>query len=191
MTKTFFLSIFRNLWKNRVTSAINVLALTLGLSSVLFLYVQNRYENSFDINQPKADRIYRVNITQNYPNRLMQDGNTESMLAKALRNEYPELEGVIQAIGPRNALVAINLGASNEKVFEEVNNLFFADSSFLKHFDYDFIVGNKRTALDTRNAIVLSERMVEKYYPDFVGNEAELLGKEVGISDSLGCLSRV
>jgi putative ABC transport system permease protein len=185
MTKTFILSIIRNLWKNRVTSAINVVALTLGLSSILFLFVQNRYENSFDIDQPKADQIYRVNITMEYPNRLIQSGNTESMLVKVLRNDYPELEGIIQAIGPMDALVAINPDGSNEKVFEEQRNLFFADSSFLKHFDYDFIVGNKRTALDTRNAIVLSQKMVEKYYPDFIGKEAALLGKEIGLYDSL------
>lgn len=184
MIKTFILSILRNLWKNRVTSAINVLALTLGLSSVLFLYVQNRYENSFDINQPKADQIYRVNVTMEYPNRKFQDGNTESMLAKALRTEYPELESVIQVIGPTNALVAINPNSSNEKIFEERTKLFFADSAFLKHFDFEFIAGNNRTALDDFNAIVLSKRMVEKYYPEFVGKEAGLLGKEISLYDS-------
>lgn len=181
MTKTFILSIIRNLWKNRVTSAINVLALTLGLSSVLFLYVQNRYENSFDIHQPKIDQIYRVNTTIEYPNNKLQDGNTQSMLAKALRNEYPELEEVIQVIGPNDALIAINPESAQEKVFEESNNLFYADSTFLKHFDYQFIVGNERTALDSRNALVLSRKMVKKYYPEYVGKEAALLGKEVNL----------
>ncbi len=185
MTKTFILSILRNLWKNRVTSAINIIALTLGLSSTLFLYVQDRYENSFDIHQPKADQLYRVNLTISYPNRTFNDGNTESMLAKAMRNEFPELEGVVQIIGPRESLVAINPGSTQEKVFEETNNLFFADSVFLKHFDYDFIAGNRRTALDTRNGIVLSTRMVEKYYPSYVGREAELLGSEIALYDSM------
>ncbi|MFT4736519.1 MAG: putative ABC transport system permease protein [Cyclobacteriaceae bacterium] len=185
MTKTFILSILRNLWKNRVTSVINVLALTLGLSSTLFIWIQDRYENSFDIHQPKAAQIYRVNITVNYPNQMQQNGNTQSMLAKVLRMEYPELDGVIQVVGPRQGLVTINPGDDYERVFEERNNVFFADSSFLKHFDYDFIAGNKRTALDDRNAIVLSSRMVEKYYPDFVGREAELLGRPVGLNDSL------
>lgn len=185
MTKTFILSIIRNLWKNRVTSAINVLALTLGLSSVLFLYVQNKYENSFDIDQPKADRIYRANTTIQYPNDKLQTGNTQSMLAKALRNEYPELEGVIQVVGPLDALVSIDPGTSKERVFEEGNKLFVADSAFLKHFDYDFIAGNSRTAMDTRNALVLSSKMVKKYYPEFVGRESGLLGKEVALFDSL------
>lgn len=185
MTKTFILSIIRNLWKNRVTSAINVLALTLGLSSVLFLYVQNRYENSFDIHQPKADQIYRVNTTVDYPNNKVQTGTTQSMLAKVMRNEYPELGAIIQIIGPMSAIVSIDPESSKERVFEESNKLFAADSAFLKHFDYDFIAGNSRTALDTRNALVLSAKMVEKYYPEYVGKESALLGKEVALFDSL------
>lgn len=185
MTKTFLLSIIRNLWKNRVTSAINILALTLGLSSTLFLYVQNRYENSFDIHQPKADQIYRVNITKNYPNRLMRSGSTESMLAKALRTEYPELEAVIQIIGPKGGLVTLNPGTNNEQIFEEQFNLFYADSSFLKHLDYDFIAGDSRTALDDRNSIVLAKKIADKYFPDFDGREHELIGRELSLSDSL------
>lgn len=185
MTKTFILSILRSIWKNKVTSAINIVALTLGLSSILFLFVQDRYENSFDTNQPKADQIYRVNLTMNYPNKLTQSGNTESMLAKAIANEFTELEAVMQIIGPRQSLVTINPGSINEKIFEERNNLFFADSSFLKNFDYEFIAGNQRTALDSRNALVLSSQMVEKYYPDYVGREIELLGTAVNLYDSI------
>ncbi len=185
MTRTFLLSIIRNLWKNRVTSAINVVALTLGLSSVLFLFVQERYENSFDTDQPLADQIYRVNTTLTYPNRINKTGNTQSMLGKVLRNEYPELEGVIQTFGPSSALVTIDPGTSREKIFEEGRRLLHADSAFLKYFDYDFIAGNERTALDDRNALVISTKMVEKYYPNFVGREAGLLGKEVALFDSL------
>ena len=163
MTRTFFLSIVRNLWKNRVTSAINMIALTLGLTSLLFLYVQERYEKSFDIDQPLADKLYRVNTTIEYPNRLVKTGLSQSMLAKALRTEYPELQSVIQTFGPSSGLVTINPGTQNARIFEESRKLLHADSAFLRYFDYDFIAGNKRTALDDRNALVLSTEMVEKY----------------------------
>ena len=166
-----------------MTSAINIFALTLGLASVIFLFVQNRYENSFDIDQPKADRIYRVNITMDYPNFKMQSGNTQAMLAIAMRNEYPELESVVQVIGPRGALVAIHPGTKAERNFEESTGVFMADSAFLRHFEYDFIVGNERTAMDDLNSIVLSEKMVKKYYPEYVGKEAGLLGKEIRLYD--------
>lgn len=185
MLKTYFKSILRNLWKNRVTSAINVLALTLGLSSVMFLFIQNQYEKNFDANQPKMDQIYRVNVTMKYPNRVHRDGNTQSMLINVLRDEFHELEASFQAIGPMSPLVTINPGSQNEKVFEETRNMFYADSVFLKYMDYQFLAGNPRTALDTRNAVVLSTNLIDKYYPEYVGREIELLGTEVGIYDSL------
>ena len=185
MTKTFLLSIIRNLWKNRVTSAINILALTLGLSSTLFIYVQDRYESSFDTHQPKADRIYRVNTTKNYPNRVAKTGSTESMLAKALMTEYPELEAVIQLIGPNDGLIGVDPGTPSERIFEERFNLFYADSSFLKHLDYDFIAGNSRTAMDDINSIVLSKTIAKKYFPDAEGRENQLIGKGLTIADSL------
>ncbi len=185
MLKTYFKSILRNLWKNRVTSAINVLALTLGLSSVMFLYIQDEYETSFDTHQPLVDQIYRVNVTMSYPNRVHRDGNTQSKLVNVLRDEFLDLEAAFQVIGPMGPLVTINPGEQNEKVFEETFNMFYADSVFLKYMDYEFVTGNPRTALDTRNAIVLSTKMVSKYYPDYAGREIELLGTEIGIYDSL------
>lgn len=185
MLKTYFKSILRNLWKNRVTSTINVLALTLGLSSVMFIYIQNRYESNFDTHQPKVDQIYRVNVTMNYPNRVYRDGNTQSMLINVLRNDFLELEAAFQIIGPQSPLVTIDPGSQNEKVFEETRNMFYTDSVFLKYMDYEFLAGNPRTAMDTRNAMVLTTNMVEKYYPTYVGREIELLGTEVGIFDSL------
>ena len=185
MTRSFLLSILRNLWKHRVTSAINILALTLGLSSTLFIYVQDRYESSFDTHQPKADRIYRVNTTKNYPNRVAMTGNTESMLAKVLKTEYPELESVFQIFGPNDGLITVDPGTTTERIFEERFNLFYADSAFLKHMDYDFIAGNSRTALDDINSIVLSKKIANKYFPAFTGRENELLGKALAVSDSM------
>ncbi|MEL6560372.1 MAG: FtsX-like permease family protein [Bacteroidota bacterium] len=179
MNRNLFKSILRNLWRNRVTSAINVLGLTMGLSSCLFLYVNFKYENTFDTHQPKADRIYRVNITTEYPSNTIKAGNTESMLAKSIKNEFPELAAVTQITGA-NAMVTVNPGTDNEKLFEETRaSLFFADSLFLKNFDYDFIAGNPRTALDDPSSIVLTQQLVEKYYPSYLGREGDLMGKEI------------
>ncbi len=184
MNKTLFKSIFRNLWRNRISSAINILGLTMGLSSCLFLYINLKYENTFDTHQPKADRIYRVNITKEYASRTFKIGITETMLAKAIKNEFPSLEGVTQITG-HNVLVAIEPGTQNERVFEEGRgSLFFADSLFLKNFEYDFIAGNSLTALDDPNSMVLSMQLVEKYYPAYVDRPNELLGEEIEISES-------
>ena len=116
MSTTFFIPILRNLWKNRINSIINVLGLTLGLTSCLFLYIYLKYEHTFDTHQPMADQIYRVNITQEYPNRTLRLGVTESMLGTAIRNEFTDLEAVIQTFGPSSGLVSIHPGTHLEEV---------------------------------------------------------------------------
>ncbi|MEQ9301331.1 MAG: FtsX-like permease family protein [Cyclobacteriaceae bacterium] len=179
MRSTFFKSILRNLWKNRINSVINVLGLTLGLTSCLFLYIYLKYEHTFDTHQPLVDQIYRVNITQEHPNRTIRVGYTESMLGTAMRNEFPDLEAVIQTFGPTSGLVSIHPGTPEERTFEEERNIFFVDSLFLKYMEYDFIAGHPQKALDDQNGIVLSSELVEKYYPDYVGRELDLIGKEV------------
>lgn len=179
MSMTVLKSILRNLWKNRITAIINVMGLTLGLTSCLFLYVYLKYEHTFDTHQPMADRIYRVNLTQNYPNRVLREGNTESMLGVAMRNEFDDLEAVIQTFGPSNALVSIHPGSPKERIFEENRNVFFVDSLFLRYLEYDFIAGHPQKALDDQNGVVFSAELIKKYYPDFEGREGELLGTEV------------
>lgn len=179
MRSTFFKSILRNLWKNRINSTINVLGLTLGLTSCLFLYIYLKYEHTFDTHQPKADQIYRVNITMEYPNRTLRLGITESMLGTAMRNEFLDLEGVIQTFGPMSGLVSIHPGTPEQRTFEEERNMFFVDSLFLKYMEYDFIAGHPQKALDDQSSIVLSSEIVEKYYPDYVGRELDLIGKEI------------
>lgn len=179
LMNTNFKSILRNLWKNRVVSLINVLGLTFGLTSLILLFIFLRYENSFDTHQPKADQIYRVNYTVQYPNRLQKEGNTASMLKSAMVNEFSDLEAVFQVIGPRSALMKVDPGKPTQRIFEEKRNVFFADSLFLKYMDYDFIAGNPRTALDGINGIVLSSQLVDKFYPNYQGQEHELLGLEI------------
>ncbi len=183
MFRLFWKTVIRNLWKNRTNAIINMVGLAMGLASCLFLYAFLKYEYTFDINQPKAEQIYRVNITKDYPNRTLRDGNTESMLVTAIRNEIPNLEGIIQVIGPTNALVTIDPNTDQSRIFEEKRNLFYADTAFLSHFEYDFIAGNPKTALDDINNIVLSSKLVRKYYPDFVGREMDLLGKSIELHE--------
>ncbi len=179
MRTTFFIPILRNLWKNRINSIINVLGLTLGLTSCLFLYIYLKYEYTFDTHQPMADEIYRVNITQQYPNRTLRLGVTESMLGTAMHNEFPDVEAVIQTFGPTSGLLSIRPGTPEERTFEEERNIFFVDSLFLKYMEYDFIAGHPQKALDDQNGLVISSELVQKYYPDYVGRELDLIGKEV------------
>lgn len=60
MIKNCITIAWRNLFRNKVTSAINIFGLTIGLTcfTLIALYIQ--FEMSYDRNHEKADQIYRV-----------------------------------------------------------------------------------------------------------------------------------
>jgi len=60
MFKNFFRTAFRNLWKHRIFSFINLTGLAVGMSACFLIYLYVKFELSYDAFNTKADRIYRV-----------------------------------------------------------------------------------------------------------------------------------
>ena len=60
MFKNYFKIAFRNLWKHKVFSFLNILGLTVGLTACFLIFLYVRFELSYDYFHSKADRIYRV-----------------------------------------------------------------------------------------------------------------------------------
>lgn len=60
MLRNYFKIAFRNLWRNRFYTFINVIGLALGVTCACIIYVYVRYERNFDAFHSNADRIYRV-----------------------------------------------------------------------------------------------------------------------------------
>ena len=61
MVKNYFKIAFRNLWKNKGFSAINIFFLAMGIAICLLITLFVKDELSYDKYNEKADRIYRVN----------------------------------------------------------------------------------------------------------------------------------
>src|SRR5882724_6320291 len=60
MFKNYFKTAFRNFWKNKTSSAINISGLTIGMTSCLLIALYIQHELSYDNFEVKGDRIARV-----------------------------------------------------------------------------------------------------------------------------------
>ena len=60
MIKNYLKIAFRNLWRHRVFSLINILGLTVGMTACFLIFMYVRFELSYDSFHTKGDRIYRV-----------------------------------------------------------------------------------------------------------------------------------
>src|SRR5688572_5044871 len=172
MLKNYIKIAWRNLIRNKVYSAINILGLAIGISAcvLIFLFVRDEltYEEHFD----KADRIFRITNDINLQGQTDKFALTPFPLANELKRDYPVIENItrVMPIGKQTVWY-------NEKAFNE-ENLFFADSTFFRIFSYPFLHGNPNTALDQPKTIVITDEMAEKYF----GSPENAMGKVLQFS---------
>ncbi|RYF75584.1 MAG: hypothetical protein EOO39_06715, partial [Cytophagaceae bacterium] len=60
MFRSYLTLAFRQLWRNRLYTSLNVLGLAIGLSACWVIFQIVSFEFSFDRNHPNGDRLYRV-----------------------------------------------------------------------------------------------------------------------------------
>lgn len=160
MLKILFKTSFRNIWRNRANSAINLLSLIIGITVSIVIYTIIQYQYSFDHFHTNADRVYRVNFVQQQSWGMDYGSQTPEPLHKVLRNDYPQIEAVSRTVGP----MEVRLFVGEEKFDQQ--NILFTDEHYFKMFDQEWIRGDKETAFDDPKAVVLTESIAKKLFGD-------------------------
>jgi putative ABC transport system permease protein len=157
MIKNYFKIAFRNLWKHRVFSLINLLGLTVGMSACFLIFLYVRLELSYDSFHTKANRIYRVVCDIKTPTEVIKSPGPSWAVPSNIKNEFPEVESFVRLSG------GSLLVRKGDIKFQEENSV-FADSSFFHVFDFKLIRGNPQTALKEPLSIVFTETAAKKYF---------------------------
>ncbi|WP_293304446.1 ABC transporter permease [Pedobacter sp. UBA5917] len=146
----------RNLWRNKISSVINIIGLAVGLSACLLLLLYVNYELNFDRQFKDPDKIYQVMTNfQDASGKITSTGGIPGNgIAMAIKSKIPEVDAITRIGGGDNTLIA-----NGQKSFKKTD--LFADPEILKVFGYEFIAGNPNTALNTPNGIVLTKHMAE------------------------------
>jgi putative ABC transport system permease protein len=174
MFKNYFKTAWRNIRKNKLFSAINILGLSIGIAIcfIIMLYVQD--ELSYDRFNVKADRTYRIAFKANINGGKILEANVMPPVAAALKNDYPEVEEATRLNINGDTKVTYN-----NKTFKE-SRLVMVDSNFFSVFTLPFIKGDAKTALMEPHTIVLTKDIANKYF-----NNEEPVGKLLKIDNDL------
>jgi putative ABC transport system permease protein len=162
MIKNYLKVALRNIIKHKGYAFINILGLAVGIAAsvLIFLYVLN--EMSYDKFHEKAGRTYR--ITADWSNkgdsRIHQLG-TPFILAKTIRENYPQVESITQVTGPLGDLVM----RYRDFAFKETD-AFAAEPSFFDVFSFPLLKGDPETALEDTNKMVIARSLSKKYFGD-------------------------
>ncbi|UCH62912.1 MAG: ABC transporter permease [Fidelibacterota bacterium] len=151
----------RNVIRQKLYSAINILGLAIGVAAciTIILYVQE--ELSYDRYHEKADRIYRVALSARIGGNDFNVALSAAPIAGTLLEEFPEVETTTR-IGYLGGYPVIRYG---DKVFSE-ERYTTADSTIFDVFDIPFIIGDPKTALTQPNSLVLTESTARRYFGD-------------------------
>ncbi|MEL6559425.1 MAG: ABC transporter permease [Bacteroidota bacterium] len=163
---------YRNLVKNKTYSLINILGLALGLTTCLLIYLYVNYDTSYDDFQD--ENTYRMWINRVYPEREVNYPFVPHSFGPQLVEDFPEIEAQGRCFKPFNP-TTVKVG---DNYYIE-NNLIFADSTFLTILDFEMIQGNRETALNDPNSVVINQATANKLF----GTESAL-GKSIEFSGS-------
>ena len=161
---------WRNIWKNKIFSSVNILGLALSMACciIISLYVWN--ELSYDSFHKNMPDIYRVTEKQNQAGTLYDVAVTPGPLAPSLQKDFPEIANTVR-FGSWGG--TFKNGINN---FEE-NGVLLTENSIFKVFNFSLIKGNPATALQSPDQIIITEKIAIKYFGKSWQNNPALIGQ--------------
>lgn len=151
---------FRNLRNNKSYSFINIIGLSTALVCVVFIGLFINYELSYDDYHPDADRTYMI-VLNNPGNEYMGStwfSLTPSAMAPTLKEEFPEVE--------RSSHLARTSSVMETDEITLNESGISADFDFFQMFSFDWVSGNRATALDDPGSIILTQSIAERLFPN-------------------------
>jgi putative ABC transport system permease protein len=158
MLKNLIKTAFRHILKHFGYSILNILGLTLGITSALFLIIYVADEISYDRYNEKADRIYRVSSKITEPDDQFTWIFAQIPFGPQVVKDYPEVQASVRFI-PLNR----SLFKYEDKEFNE-ENFFYVDSTLFDIFTYKVLKGEVKSALRDPKKIILTERIAKRYF---------------------------
>jgi putative ABC transport system permease protein len=160
MYKNFLTILLRNLYREKIYAAINVIGLALALSCSLILvcYVQN--EMSYDQHNENHERIVRINSIVTTNGEEQRSAFSSLVTGPLFFREYPQAgEYVRFTRGGRRAF-------SYEEKEAYWDNLVFADDNVFNVFTHQEVYGDLKNSLKDPNSIAVSRSFAKFYFGD-------------------------
>ena len=168
MIRNYFKTAWRNLWKNKVFSVINILGLALGLacSLLILFWVQNERDvDAFHVNNSQLYSVYE----RAYFDKKVEGGyGTQALLAAELKKVVPEVQ------------YANNFAWNQDHTFQVGDKVLklngsYASADYFKMFSYALLQGKAESALNSPVDIAISKKIAENFF----GSAAAALGKTI------------
>ncbi|MFC5410145.1 ABC transporter permease [Larkinella bovis] len=148
---------WRNLIRNKLFSAINVLGLALGMTASLLIFLWIRDELSIGRQYAHSAQLYRIMEREYTDGKVVADDDTPGLLADELKKEFPEVvyaagfsweEGHVLTVG--------------DKAIRQTGC--FAGADWFNMYSIPLLAGTPAMALQSPNGVAISRKLAEIYF---------------------------
>lgn len=168
MIKNYFTIAFRNLWKDKVFTGLNIIGLSVAFAVGLLLSMYALFELSYDRFHKDSERIYQIYATEQTSTSPTVFTSKPIPFASALKKEVPGVELITRYNGTvlrvTNGDKELRLGAA------------YVDPSFFSIFNYPVVKGDTEQLTADESTIVITKKTTKRLFGDESG-----LGKTVNI----------
>lgn len=173
MLHNYFTIAWRNIWKHKLFSLINIIGLSVGIAFTMLIAAYVWHEVNVNSDLRNADNQYIIQSKWKDPNM----GSILTALApmtKALKDEYPNL--VANAYRWDGVSSTVSKG---DKHFRE--SLQVGDSTFITTYGFKLLQGDPKTALIDPFSTVVTQETAIKYF-----GTTDIVGQTVTIESFTG-----
>jgi len=175
MFKNYLKTAFRNLSRHKGYSFINISGFAIGIACCILIFLWVQDELSYDRFHEHSDDLYRVVEHQiQSSGEMFPIARTQYPLGQALVDKYPEFISFTHYSPTSRVLITYG----DKKIYE--SGLAWTDPSFFEMFTFPLLQGDPKTVLSSKNSILISEEMVEKYFMDI-----DPIGQTLTIQNSI------
>ncbi|MEQ9164794.1 MAG: ABC transporter permease, partial [Fulvivirga sp.] len=147
MLKSYLKIAFRLIQRNPSHAMINVLGLTVGLATSIFVWIYVSNEINYDRFNDRSEDIYRVQYDSYYQGEKIYSSATAfPTLGKALKDEYSQVQQTTRMF----AIYGTHAVRYDTEAFSS-NSIYFAEQSFFDIFNYKVLNGNENYLLSESN----------------------------------------
>ncbi len=172
MLKNYFKIAWRNIIKSRFHSLVNIGGLAVGIA---FAFLIGAYVwDAFQVNNSLNDESNQYIIQSSYGNDPTLSLTTVGNLAKALKEQYPDLvanyyrwDGITSTV------------SKGDKHFRE--GMQINDSTIFSMYGFPVLYGNIKTAFNDPFSVVITEEIAKKYF-----GKTNVVGQTLSIDNFSG-----
>jgi len=172
MFRNYLVTAFRNLFKSRGLSVINIAGLSVGMAACILILMFIRDELSYDTYHEKSDRIYRLAVDYKLRSDEARIASVGASTAAELVSLFPEVENAVRF------RVYGDLVVQYKKKSIRESRAVYVDPSFFEIFSVPLIAGDPGAALNEPFSVVLTKETAVKFF----GSE-DALGKTLLIEN--------